>query len=69
MTVRCLSRVVIKANSTAVLRIRFYQQTGPGGNYATPLATHYVAWCKLCAVYGHAMPKTNMDVRTGLKTS
>ena len=61
MTVRCLSRAVIGANSTAALNV--YQQAGPGVNYAATLATHDVAWRNLCAVhvYGHAMPKTDMD--------
>ena len=59
MTVQCLSRVVIGASSAAALQT--YQQTGPGGNYAATLATHDLAWQKLCAVYGHDMPRTNMD--------
>ena len=59
MTVQCLSRVVIGASSTAALQV--YQQTGSGDNYAATLATHNVAWQKLCAVYGHDMPRTNMD--------
>ena len=59
MPMKCLSRVVIGAHSTAALTI--YQHAGPGGKYATTLATHTVAWRKLCAVYGYGMPKTNMD--------
>ena len=59
MTVQCLSRVVIGASSTAALKV--YQQTGAGDNYAATLATHNVAWQKLSAVYGHDMPRTNMD--------
>ena len=39
--VNVLSRVVIGGHSTAALKT--YQQTGPGGNYATTLATHNVA--------------------------
>ena len=33
-----------------------------GGNCAATLATHNVAWRKLCAVYGHDMPRTNTDI-------
>ena len=60
MTVQCLLRVVIGASSAAALQT--YQQTGSGtgGNYAATLATHNVAWQKVCTVYGHDMPRTNM---------
>ena len=48
----------IGASSAAALQT--YQQTGSGGNYAATLATHNVAWQKVCARYGHDMPRTNM---------
>ena len=59
MTVQCLSRVVIGVSSTGALQE--YQQTTSGENYAATLANHNAAWHKLCAVYGHDMPRTNMD--------
>ena len=59
LTVKCLSRVVIGAQSTTALKD--YKNTKPGGNYAATIATHNMAWRKLCAVYGHNMPQTDMD--------
>ena len=59
LTVKCLSRVVIGAQSTTALKI--YKNTMAGGNYAATIATHNMAWRKLCAVYGHNMPQTDTD--------
>ena len=60
MTVKCLSKVVIGVNS-AKTTLTEYEKTKPGANYAATTAVHNMAWRKLCAVYGHDMPKTHMD--------
>ena len=46
-----ISRVVVGAQSTTALKN--YENTKPGGNYTATVATHNLAWRKLCAVYGH----------------